>query len=262
MGKTGSRTNGKRTRAATPPKKAAKAKAKPAVKPKQAVRAKSKQAAKPKAKQVTKAKAPARALPKTRVAKTKPSARKVPSPKPKKAKSKARLSLVPPPQPAKPPKAALKSQRVPKSEPVTKPNALRPEAKTPPLAKRTKPLTHEEQQRAAYDSEVLAVLREELDAGDVADSDAKIRRRLLEKSLGAFEPARVTALRRFKDELQSELSSGPQSGHFAGNHGLYANPEDFDHARLIRDYTRSYPSLSPEAIAGFVPLAVYFYYLR
>lgn len=236
MGKTGSRTKGKRTRAAAKPKKSANA--------------------------TTKAKAPAKGAPKLRVAKTKPSARKAPSPKPKKAKSKARLSLVPPPQPAKPPRAALKPQRVPKSEPVTKPNALRPEAKPPPSPKRTKPLTPEEQQRAAYDSEVLAVLREELDAGDVVGSDTEIRRRLREKSLGDFEATRVSTLRRFKDELQTELSSGPHSGHFAGNHGLYANPEDFDHARLIRDYTRSYPTLSPEAIAGFIPLAVYFYYLR
>ena len=238
MGKTGSRTNGKRTRAASKPKAVGKAKA-----------------------QARRAKAPPK-----RVAKTKPSARKAPSPKPKKAKAKAkaraRLSLVPPPQPAKPAKAAQKSKQVAKSDPVTKPNAMRPEANSPAPPKRTKPLTAAEKQRAAYDSEVLAVLREEFGSDDVSGSDAKIRRRLREKALGDFEPTRVSVLRRFKDELQSELSSGPQSGHFTSTHGLYANPEDFDHARLIRDYTRSYPTLSPEAIAGFIPLAVYFYYLR
>ena len=145
------------------------------------------------------------------------------------------------------------------AEPITKLNAVRPELSAP---QRKKPLSTAEKRRAAYDSEVLAVLREESSGKAVAGSDSEIRRRLREKSLGSFEPARVSALRRFKDTLQSELSSGPQSGHFTSPHGLYANPEDFDHARLIRDYTRSFPTLSPEAIAGFIPLAVYFYYLR
>jgi hypothetical protein len=149
-----------------------------------------------------------------------------------------------------------------RADPVTKPNAIRPEPAAPPVPKRTKPPTRAEQQRTAYDSEVLAVLREELGSDDGAGIDAKIRRRLRDKKLGAYDSVRVAALRRFKDELQSELSSGPQSGHFTSSHGLYANPEDFDHTRLIRDYTRAYPTVSPEAIAGFIPLAVYFYYLR
>jgi hypothetical protein len=138
---------------------------------------------------------------------------------------------------------------------------MRPEPAAAPVPKRKKALTRAEQRSTAYDSEVLAVLREEL-GSDGAGTDAKIRRRLRDKALGEYDSARVAALRRFKDELQSELSSGPQSGHFTSNHGLYANPEDFDHTRLIRDYTRAYPTLSPEAIAGFIPLAVYFYYLR
>lgn len=233
MVKTGSRTNGKRTQAAK------KAKA-----GKTAARA-----------------ARGKTAAKARLAGTKPSARRATSPTPAK-KTKARLSLVPPPRPARPSKAAKQSKRVTPAEPITKPNAIRPENTAPALPKRTKPLTPAEKRRAAYDSEVLAVLREESSDNDVTRSDAEIRRRLREKSLGSFESARVSTLRRFKDALQSELSSGPQSGHFTSAHGLYANPEDFDHARLIRDYTRSFPTLSPEAIAGFIPLAVYFYYLR
>jgi hypothetical protein len=236
----GSRTNGKRTQAA----KSAKA-----VKAVKAVKAGPRAArGKPAAK--------------TRPAGAKPAAPKTASPTPARKKVKARLSLVPPPRPAKPSPGGKKSKRNSPSDPVTKPHAMRPELELPLVPKRTKPLTATEKRRAAYDSEVLAVLREESSTKDVAGSDAQIRRRLREKSLGSFEPARVATLRRFKDALQSELSSGPQSGHFTSTHGLYANPEDFDHGRLIRDYTRSFPTLSPEAIAGFIPLAVYFYYLR
>jgi hypothetical protein len=224
MGKTGSRTTGKQKQVAAKTKRNAKAKA--------------------------------------RVAKVKPSGRKAPAAKPPKAKAKPRLSLVPPPPPAAPAKAAQKSKRAQPADPVTKPNGMRSEPMAMPAPKRTKPQTQAERRQAAYDSEVLAVLREELGNDGAAGTDAKIRRRLREKALGSYDPARVAALRRFKAELQSELASGPQSGHFTSPHGLYANPEDFDHTRLIRDYTRAYPTLSPEAIAGFIPLAVYFYYLR
>jgi hypothetical protein len=236
MGKTGSRTTGKQKQVATKTKASVKAKAR-AVRAKPAVKA--------------------------RGAKVKPSGRKAAAAKPPTPKSKAkpRLSLVPPPRPAKLAKVAQKSKRSQQTDPVTKPNGMRSEPMAVP-AKRTKPQTQAERRQAAYDSEVLAVLREELGSDGAAGTDAEIRRRLREKALGSYDAARVAALRRFKAELQSELASGPQSGHFTSPHGLYANPEDFDHARLIRDYTRAYPSLSPEAIAGFVPLAVYFYYLR
>jgi len=236
MGKTASRTNGKQRRTRATPKAARKAKA-PA----------------------RRAKASAKPAPKPPAKSKRTAGKRVASSKPKKSTPKPRLSLVPKAEPASPPKAAPKSKRLTKPEAASKPAA---EKVGPAPKHRTKPLTPAEQHRAAYDSEVLSILRVEFDGEDVADSDAKIRRRLREKSLGEYDTKRVAILRRFKDQLQSELSSGPQSGHFTSAHGLYANPEDFDHARLIRDYTRSYPTLSPEAIAGFVPLAVYFYYLR
>ncbi|HEY3493759.1 MAG TPA: hypothetical protein VGK73_03690 [Polyangiaceae bacterium] len=173
-----------------------------------------------------------------------------------KASAKPRLTLVPAPK-----QAALRA--TPPSRRRSKSSEQRPSAKsTPPPKLRKKPLTPEEQARTAYDSEVLSVLRDEFPIDDRAASDDKIRRRLRDKSLGAFDVQRVATLRRLKDQLQTELSSGPKSGHFTGTHGLYANPEDFDHAELIRDYWEAYPTVSPEAIAGFVPLAVYLYYLR
>lgn len=168
--------------------------------------------------------------------------------------TKAGLRVLPSPkQRAAAPSKAKSSRRSKAAE--------RPKT-TPPPKPRKKAPTPEERARAAYDGEVLAVLRDEFPNDDQALTNEKIRARLREKSLGAFDAARVDTLRRLKDDLQSELSSGPRSGHFTGAHGLYANPEDFDHAELVNDYTAKYPRVSSEAIAAFIPLAVYLYYLR
>jgi hypothetical protein len=117
--------------------------------------------------------------------------------------------------------------------------------------------------KAAHDDEVLAVLAYEflsVDAPDVADR--KIKRRLREKQLGAYEPERIQAIRELKNALQAELHKGPASAYYAGAHGQYSDPADFDQRRLIDEYAAAHPVVSKVSIAGFVPFAVYLYYLR
>jgi hypothetical protein len=114
----------------------------------------------------------------------------------------------------------------------------------------------------AYESEALSVLASESAADDPARANAEIKRRLRDKKLGPYERSRVEALRAFKMALADEIHRGSSSSYFTGSHGLYASPEDFDHARLARDFTERYPGISHEAVAAFIPIAVYYYHLR
>jgi hypothetical protein len=117
-------------------------------------------------------------------------------------------------------------------------------------------------QVVAYESEALSVLASESAADDPGKANAEIKRRLRDKKLGPYEHSRIEALRAFKMALADEIHRGSSSSYFTGSHGLYANPEDFDHARLARDFTERYPGISHEAVAAFIPIAVYYYYLR
>ena len=114
----------------------------------------------------------------------------------------------------------------------------------------------------AYESEALSVLASEFPADKPGKADAEIQRRLRDKKLGPYEHSRIEALRAFKIALADEIHRGSSSSYFTGSHGLYASPEDFDHARLANDFTERYPGISHEAVAAFIPIAVYCYYLR
>jgi hypothetical protein len=118
-------------------------------------------------------------------------------------------------------------------------------------------------EQTKYDNEALAVLAYEFRNIDPPEeAERKIKRRLRDKKLGAYDAARFAAIRRFKDELQDELHKADKSGYYTGRHGHYANPADFDHVRLIRDFARRHPTVAKDSIARFVPFAVYIYYLR
>jgi hypothetical protein len=114
----------------------------------------------------------------------------------------------------------------------------------------------------AYESEALSLLALELAPEEARETDAKIAERLRDKQLGPFDTERVGVLRAFKSDVADELHRGKSSDYFVGQHGLYANPEDFDYERLARDFAARYPSISHEAVAAFIPIAVYCYYLR
>ena len=112
------------------------------------------------------------------------------------------------------------------------------------------------------DAVVLDVLAYEFAFDEHVEAERKIRRRLRYHGLGPYQQARVDLLRRLKDEIQSKIHRGRESRFFAGSHGKYAAPEDFDTERLIRDLSESYPDVPREEFKAFVPFAVYLYYLR
>jgi hypothetical protein len=113
-----------------------------------------------------------------------------------------------------------------------------------------------------YEAEVLAVLAFEFSESEHAESDRKIKRRLRDKHLGAYEQARIDALRTFKDDVQRELQSTTQSKFYAGSHGHYGDMQDWHFDELKRHFAQRHSPLSEATIAGFLPHAIYLYYLR
>jgi hypothetical protein len=102
----------------------------------------------------------------------------------------------------------------------------------------------------------------EFDFDDHAEAERKIRRRLRYHGLGPYQQGRVDLLRKFKDQVRSEIHRGVQSHYFLGSNGHYAAMQDFDVERMIRDLADSYPDIPLTEIKAFVPFAVYLYYMR
>jgi hypothetical protein len=113
-----------------------------------------------------------------------------------------------------------------------------------------------------YESEVLDVLAYEFSFDSRAEYEDKIKRRLREKNLGPYDQKRIEFLRRFKDEVQSEIGKFSQSSYYMKRLGKYAKLKDFDVKRSTRDMASRYPEIPRPAIKSFIPYAVYLYYLR
>ena len=113
-----------------------------------------------------------------------------------------------------------------------------------------------------YESEVLDVLAYEFAFDSKTEYEEKVKCRLREKNLGPYDRQRIDILRRFKDEVQSEIGKFSQSSYYAKRLGEYAKLKDFDVKRLTRDTASRYPEISQQTIKPFIPYAVYLYYLR
>lgn len=81
-------------------------------------------------------------------------------------------------------------------------------------------------------------------------------------SIGAYDAKRVDRLRRFHEDLRDEVGKWTNSEYYTYPHGKYSGMEDFDVPRLTRDTISRHPDVSKEFVEGFVPFAVYLYYLR
>jgi hypothetical protein len=235
---------------------------------KKAPAAKGRVKAKPKATRSAKAKARPQAKAQAKV-KAKAKAKRAAAPVKAKATPKAKAKA----------KAQAKAKSAPK--PASKVSARVAKKKAPPKARaridRDAPPESTETPRSAgngatlhpldvaataYDTDVLTMLVREAESDDPREAEEKIRRHLAERHLGEFDSGRINQLRALKAAVVDEIQRAKDSSYFVGSHGLYANPEDFDHKRLAQDFSERFPSISHEAIVGFIPFAIYCCYLR
>lgn len=188
--------------------------------------------------------------------------------------AKAKKKATPEPKAKSAPKRSRKtSARVAKKKASVKPRApakarARKDRDAPPEStEKPRPVSNGaahpiDVAATAYDTDVLTVLVREAETDDRREAEEKIRKHLAERKLGEFDPGRINQLRALKAAVVDEIRRTTDSSYFVGTHGLYANPEDFDHKRLAQDFAERFPSISHEAIVGFIPFAIYCYYLR
>ena len=112
------------------------------------------------------------------------------------------------------------------------------------------------------DGVMLDVLAYEFDDGDRAAAAGKIRRRLRYHGLGPYRPERVALLRRLVAAVRADVEQPARSRYYCAGGGRYAAPTDFDVPRLVRDVAAAFPDVAAADVAGFVPFAIYLYYLR
>lgn len=117
-------------------------------------------------------------------------------------------------------------------------------------------------QTPTYEGEVLSVLAYEFYSSRQVESERKIKRRLREKRLGPYDQTRITALRAFKDDVQSELGKFDQSEYYTEPHGKYAEMQDWDIERLAQAMKARHPGLPETEIDAFLPYAILLYYLK
>ena len=113
-----------------------------------------------------------------------------------------------------------------------------------------------------YEEEVLNVLAFEFSTSEQTRSERKIKRRLREKRLGAYDQNRIAALRAFKEDVQRELGLYDKSAYYTHPHGQYAELQDWDVERLAQVMKERHPDLPEPTIAGFLPYAILLYYLK
>jgi len=123
-------------------------------------------------------------------------------------------------------------------------------------------MTMQTKPESTYDSEVLDVLAYEFGFSNRTEIEEKSKRKLRGKSLGPYDQKRIDILRRFKDEVQSEIGKFSQSSYYTKRLGKYAMLKDFDIKQFTRDMASRYPEIPQPAIKSFIPYAVYLYYLR
>ena len=102
----------------------------------------------------------------------------------------------------------------------------------------------------------------EFSQSDQAESERKIKRRLRDKKLGAYDQSRIDRIRAFKNDVQRELEISTKSSFYAGSHGNYADLQDWDTERLRHHFIERHPFLPEAAVGQFLPYAIYLYYLR
>ena len=114
----------------------------------------------------------------------------------------------------------------------------------------------------AYAETALRFLKDEHRGSDPRETETSIRRALRRKKLGAYDQQAIDRLRSFTRELAHELHRREESAYYRGRHGAYADLRDFDVDRMVADWAARYPEIPEDLVAGFVPFAVYNYYLR
>src|SRR4051794_20058412 len=81
----------------------------------------------------------------------------------------------------------------------------------------------QESKETDYEDAVLSILAYEFSFTDRREIETKIKRKLRTKKFGKYDQQRIDLLRRFKDDVQTEVSRGPKSKYYTHSHGEFSD---------------------------------------
>jgi hypothetical protein len=113
-----------------------------------------------------------------------------------------------------------------------------------------------------YDFICFTNLAYEFNPQEKKEIEKKIKRRLKYYQLGNYNQERVDYIRRLKNDLHTEITSGQKSVYFNKSKSIYAALENFDITRMAFDYLKKYERIDKHEMAGMINFAVYLYHLR
>jgi hypothetical protein len=117
-------------------------------------------------------------------------------------------------------------------------------------------------QTPTYDEICFSVLVYEFAHVDKKDSEKKIKRKLNYYKAGKYDQERVDYVRKFKEELCTELSSPATSIYYKKAGGEFAELIDFDVSRMKNDLLNKYNQINDSDMYSFINFSIYLYYLR
>jgi len=117
-------------------------------------------------------------------------------------------------------------------------------------------------QSLTYDEAVLSVLTWEFSPIDPKTIEKKIKRKLRNYELGAFDEERVERLRRLKNQVVAEIEKTKDSNYYSKGPSEFAELSDFDIDRMTTEWRKNFSDVSDRDMHNFIAGAIYLYYLR
>ena len=114
----------------------------------------------------------------------------------------------------------------------------------------------------SYEFLIFRELIYEYDASQREAVEAKIKRKLKYHGLAPYNQEKIDYIRNLKIELSNEIKLQGNSKYFEKTLSKYAEIEDFDINRMVRDYGESYPKLSEENINQMIGWGVHWFHTR
>src|SRR4051812_41206041 len=108
------------------------------------------------------------------------------------------------------------------------------------------------QKGQTYDFICFTDLIYEFDFSEKMEVEKKIKRRLKYHKLGDYNQGRVDYIRKIKNDLHSEISSGNKSKYFNKTKSEYTELSDFNIEGMTSDYFKKYNKVDKDEMKAMI----------
>lgn len=117
-------------------------------------------------------------------------------------------------------------------------------------------------EKKTNEDKAFHVLAFEFRGNSIEENNKKIRRNIGAKVFDSLPDDWLPNLRALKNSLLTEISKFERSKYHNGKKDKYADMSHFEIEKMVTDYCELFPSIDKKLIEGFIPYAIYLYYLR